>query len=330
LVFAVILIFEKLATSTTVGFATGSGPLTYALTQCRVVLLYLRLFLAPTGQNADWRIPLDHGIFYGFAWANLMAMAGLIGAVCWLYKRARAVSFGLLIFLLTLVPTSSFVPIKDAMAERRMYLAVVGLAFALVACAERLHVKSRIALPVAAIALLGLSVLSYRRSEVWATDVSLWRDTATKNPRNARAHAGLGGSLMLRHDCAAAAPEFKIVVGLQGLDKDSGMNLGSAYECSGQADLALATFREVVAKAPVADAFTRIGYLEGRKENIAAAFAAFDEALRLDPNSISARNFRGVARAVTDDAAGAKDDFRHVLLLDPGNAIATSWIVKLR
>ena len=37
------------------------------------------------------------------------------------------ISYGILVFLMLLAPTSSFVPIKDALVERRLYLPSIGL-----------------------------------------------------------------------------------------------------------------------------------------------------------------------------------------------------------
>ena len=48
----------------------------------------------------------------------------------WIYRRRFPLaSYGWFAFLILLAPTSSFVPIRDPMAERRLYLPFIGLLF---------------------------------------------------------------------------------------------------------------------------------------------------------------------------------------------------------
>ena len=94
----------------------------YLFTQFRVIWLYLRLYVAPFGQNADYEFPISHSILDG---GSLLGLFGLVAfgdcgmalpadyptGVVWVFR----------IFLL-LAPTSSFVPIRDVAVERRLYL----------------------------------------------------------------------------------------------------------------------------------------------------------------------------------------------------------------
>jgi hypothetical protein len=337
LIVAAIVILRALATSTTAGFASGATPFEYALTQCRAIAIYLRLFLFPVGQNVDWQLPFYHSFRDSQALLYVFGMALLISLIVWLYNKARLVSFGLLVFLLTLAPTSSFIPVQDAMAERRMYLPIVGLGIALAGVLNlaggllggedrRMAVLTRIATPAL---LVVLAVVSYNRSSVWSRDTLLWEDAIARNPGNVRALSNLGGSLMLGSDCAGAVREYKLIVDMQGMDELNGRNLGSAYECSQQPDLALSVYRRLVAAHPNADVYVRIGFLEGVRNNVDASLDAFGRALKLDPNNASAYAFRGVARFALNNPAQAREDFRRALALDPNNVVASTWMAKL-
>jgi len=324
---ASILILRGLNGSSTAGLAGPVGPLSYALTQSRVVVTYFRLFFFPRGQNVDWQLPFYRSI--GEAWPWLLATAAMVGLIAWLYRRARLASFGLLVFLLTLAPTSSFIPIKDALAERRMYLPVAGLAIFLVGLAAKVRWPAIWkTVPVTSV-LIACAALANARSQVWSSDISLWESSLAQNPANARAHASLGGAFMLRRDCTAAAREYRRVVELEGLNAISGGNLAAAYECAGQNDLALDTYKSLVAVHPDAAAWTRIGYLEALKEHVAASLAAFENALRLDPNNSAAYSYRGTGRLALGDMAGARSDFQRALALDPGNAVAAGALSRI-
>ncbi|HWE50206.1 MAG TPA: tetratricopeptide repeat protein [Bryobacteraceae bacterium] len=330
---AAIAILRGLAKSTTAGFASGATPFEYALTQCRAIAIYLRLFLFPAGQTIDWQLPFYHSLGDSYAWIYALGIVLLLAAIAGLFQRARLISFGLLVFLIALAPTSSFIPVQDALAERRMYLPIAGLGIVLVALLNLAGAEARRAATFAKILtpalLILLAVVTYNRSLAWSSDMALWGDTIAKNPRNVRALSNLGGSMMLRHDCAGAAREYKLILDMQGLDEFNGRNLGSAYECSQQPDLALALYRRLVAAHPNADVYVRIGFLEGVRNNVDAALGALEKALQLDPNNASAYAFRGVARFALHDAPDAREDFHRALALDPRNAVASAWIAKL-
>ena len=130
---AAIWILRGLIGAESAGFGiAGLTPATYALTQCKVILTYIRLFLFPIGQNGDWNLPFFHSLTDHNAWIYVSGMAGFAALIAVTYKRAKLLSFGLLIFLVLLLPTSSVVPIKDAIAERRLYVPITGLILGLI------------------------------------------------------------------------------------------------------------------------------------------------------------------------------------------------------
>jgi tetratricopeptide (TPR) repeat protein len=329
---AAVLILGRLAHSNSAGFSSGATPFQYALTQCRVILTYIRLFFVPVGQSADWGIALYRSFADGAAWIYALGIATLVGGIFWLYRRARMVSFGLLVFLLLLAPTSSFVPIHDAMAERRMYMPIAGLVLALLGTVGglQLRLNTRVPAALATAVLVVLAGLSFRRSEVWASDFRLWQDVIAKDPGNARAHMGLAGAMMLKGECAGAAREYRIVFDQEGMNEINARNLAEAYRCNRQFDEALTILRALVAVKPVAEAYNRIGYIEAVRGNANESLAAFESALRADPNNATAYAYRGTARLALKDPAHAREDFQRALALDPDNAVAAVGMANLQ
>lgn len=326
---AVFLILRSLGDSVTAGPGTGVGRWAYALTQCRSILTYLRLFLWPAGQSLDWRQPTFHSLWDSGAWMYLIGLAAVLGTVYFLYPRFKMVSFGLLLFLLGLMPTSSFVPLQDNLAERRMYLPLAGLVIALLGTAGTLRIHDKVRNAAFTVLLLAAAWATHGRSRLWSDDLLMWQDVIALDPGNARAHSWLGGALAMRNDCGGAAREYKRAVDLEGMTLANGTNLGTAYECSRQPELALNTWRQLVRLHPNANAYNRIGYLEAVRNNIQPSLEAFEEALRLDPNNATAYAYRGTANAALRRTAAAKDDFRRALKLEPGNAIATAGLSRL-
>ena len=103
----------------------GIAPMDYAVTQLGVILHYLRLSFWPAGLCLDYHWPLAKGL------GDILPGAAVVGALLAATAAALAMrpKWGFLgaWFFLTLAPTSSFMPIADAAAERRMYLPLAAV-----------------------------------------------------------------------------------------------------------------------------------------------------------------------------------------------------------
>lgn len=331
---AAVLILRNLTSATAAGFSTGIRPFDYGLTQCRVILIYVRLFLIPAGQNADWKLPFYRSPGEGAAGLYLALLCLALLLTVWLFKRDRLISFGLAAFFLMLSPTSSFVPINDALAERRMYMPIACLILALLGAVARVSLPSGWRPALAAAVLLVCSGLSWNRSRAWESDLTLWSASVLANPANSRAHFGLGSAMLGAGQCEAAAREFSIARDEDKSDEDNSngrilWNLAEAYRCGRLPYKALAAYRSYAALNPTAAAYDQIGAVEATLSHVGAALDAFEEALKLDPDNATAYAYRGVARIAMNDPDDARTDLQHALALDPGNPIAAQGVAML-
>lgn len=326
---AALWILRGLSQNSGVGSSSVTASLQYAVTQCRVILIYVRLFLLPSGQNGDWQLPLFRSLSDSGAWIYVLMMLALIAAIVRFSVRFRVVSFGVLIFLLMLAPTSSLVPIKDVLAERRMYMPVIGLIFALVATLDGLNMgASRLRATVLGL-LLVLAGLSWQRSGVWRGPLEYWGDSVRKNPANSRAHFGLGSALVAAGNCHGAAAEFKLARASDPSNDQIAWDLAAALQCDRQPAMALPLLQAFAKTHPTADAWNQIAITQASLGNVDAVLAAVENALRADPNNANSYAYRGLARTALDNIAGAKADFQHALRLDPGNALALEGLRRI-
>jgi len=189
------------------------APLDYFLTQCVVIPRYLALVFFPWGLNIDHDVSMATGVSVSVA-LGFVFLAALLGFGLYALRRWPLLGFGIVWVFIGLSVESSFLPIKDAMVEHRMYLAMVGVAlvlgtaFAWALCQWRLP-----ALVVGAAVTAGLCVLTFNRNELWRSPVLLWQDAVAKSPYKARVYANLGTALhqdgrlveALEHYCKALA-----------------------------------------------------------------------------------------------------------------------------
>jgi len=113
-------------------------------------------------------------------------------------RRRPVAGFGLLRFILQLLPTNSVVPRLDVANERHLYLASWGIFLAAGAVAEWAQTRRsgaarwvRAGWVAAADLLLVFTVL---RNEAYRSEAALWEETALRSPGKARVHNNLGFS----------------------------------------------------------------------------------------------------------------------------------------
>jgi len=279
--------------------------LSYALTQARVVVTYLRLLVWPADQNLDYDFPMSHAVSEPAVLASLGLLLGLAalgaGLVAAGRKTGRVEGLlaggGIAWFFVTLSVESSVIPIRDVIFEHRVYLPGVGAALAFATAGllgvERLRLPGdparRGAVALALVAAL-LGGATWRRNLVWQDDLTLWSDVVAKSPGKARPHQFLGEAYAQRGELDAAVREYLLALRLEPRYLEAAYNLGNAYYAQRRLPQALAAFTLAVQVAPGhAMAHNNRGAVLQVLGDLAGAAAAYQEALRLDPDLALAR-----------------------------------------
>jgi len=327
---AVAYVFDILRQAVTAGFGMKELPWNhYFYTQWRVLWIYIRLFLFPAGQNADWahgtvRSPLDP-----MALAGLIGLIGLVGAALWHRKRYPVASFGILCALLLFAPTSSVVPIEDVVAERRMYLPMLGLSLAAAELLRIWRARPGVRAGAAAAVLVLLGAACYNRNQVWSSDRLLWEDVLKKSPWNARARGHLGVAYYKEGRCQEAAAQFEALAKGQRPEARSFVNWALALDCLGRPEEAIAKLQEAIAITPDSNVYAQLAMLYGKQGKAEEAYQAIEKALELDPRNDMAYFYRGNLRSLQGDYARAAEDYRQALAVNPDNEPARRGLARV-
>lgn len=321
-------VWRVLKAAPTAGFhVPGFTPATYFFTQCRVIWTYVRLFFLPFGQNVDPDVAvsrnlLEHGAIFG-----LVALAALVAAA-WMYrKRWPLAAFGVFVFVLLLTPTSSFIPISDVAAERRMYLPMLGL---ILVCLEFLrHWKVSQAAWAGAAILIACTILTYQRSAVWANPLSLWQDAAAKSPRKYRPNFQLAFALYDSGNCPGAASAFGKASRLAQPQYDLLVDWGLSLDCAGQWQDAVVKLRQAFQLAPSAHIQSQIGMVYAKHSQWQDALSALAQAETLDPKFEMTYVYRGKIFQATGNNAAAAAQYQRALALNPANADARDGLAQV-
>jgi len=263
----------------------------YLLSEAKAALMYVRLMILPYGQNADYNMRPTSAPDVQTVIA-LAALCTIAASVWYIGKRDRAGLFFGLWFFLSALP-ESVVPLPDIAAEYRMYLPSVGF-IGLVAVAARLIVRDgRIRSAVAAVVVLAMCVCTVSRNRVWADEMTLWTDVASKSPASARARLSLGMAYMRVERYPEAESEFKKALEVDpAFEKkfDAYNDLGICYIAMGRNSDAVVMLKTALSIAPAdIDAYANLGLAYNRSGQYAESAAVLRDAVRLSPGNVLAR-----------------------------------------
>jgi hypothetical protein len=200
------------------GVTLAVSPWSYLLTQMQVIPHYLRLSLVP------YPLCLDYGWSFVSRWTESIApgliLVGLGVLTVWLWVRRRPEAFIGLWFFCILAPTSSVVPLPDAIFEHRMYLPLAAVLAALVLGSYRLFYQRmamaravRVAGIGGVIVLVGVGVvMTHQRNRVYRSALAMWEDVVGTRPRNHRARLNYSSALLTTGRTTEARREAGAVV----------------------------------------------------------------------------------------------------------------------
>ncbi|MGB7759134.1 MAG: hypothetical protein WBL61_04840, partial [Bryobacteraceae bacterium] len=160
---------------TQAGAQAGVTPWHYLLAEGAVLWRYLRLFAIPYGFTVDAEIRIPA------AWLGVASWLAIAATLAALWRWRRDLAVWLTAAALLLLPSSSIFPAADLAADRRMYLAMLPLAAAAALVLVRFRTRA-----VAALVIATLVVVSIGRTQVWASDESLWREAVGRAPDKVR------------------------------------------------------------------------------------------------------------------------------------------------
>ncbi len=267
----------------TIGFGMNRiSAVSYALTQSRVVWIYLRLLLFPAGLNLDRDVALSRGLLSpASTLPALLLLALLLCGLAWMVWKKNQPALWALGFFVLLAPSSSVVPAADLSFEHRNYFPLLCLVIAAAFLLERL--PGSFLVPTLVVLLGALFGGTIVRNRAWHDEKSLWADVVEKSPRKARGyfhlgqayasedsgrarqlyergleldpassigHTNLGILLLNQGDPQAALDHYRQALRLGGEKPLVRNNMGAAYLRQGQTDEGIQSFRRALELEP--------------------------------------------------------------------------------
>ncbi|KKP26500.1 MAG: Tetratricopeptide TPR_2 repeat protein [candidate division TM6 bacterium GW2011_GWE2_31_21] len=283
-------------------------PMHYLISEFKVILHYLFIFIWPFGISVEYDWKLASGFFAMDSFFPFLALAAIGFTVIKLAlkKQFEYLTFGLIWFFITIAPRSSIIPSAELICDYKTYLASVGwlLIFAVVITKginylyEKISINPNFAtilakttlskeqnkIILAFLILLPLGIFTISRNKVWSSSEAFWEDITIKAPLKARGWNNLGVAKGEGGKWDAAIVCYKEAIRLDGMYADPWSNLAVAYSTKNEVDLAIDALKTAIRIFPnYPEAYNNLGSFLIMKKDYALAERCFFTALQLRP-----------------------------------------------
>ncbi len=267
-------------------------PLSVRLfTTTRIVLTYFKLFVWPVALSAEYLFPLEDSLTPVVAGM----IFGVVIIVCLLLIVSRRVSretlFAAAWFLLSFLPIINVYPLKNAAAERYLYLPVAVFAVWLGTAAAGIYPRMRfgrrkIAAGLFFLVLAGFAARAVIRNLDWREEFGFYLKTLKSCPNSSRFHYNVGAYYMEQKKFETARKELNACLALAPDDYQ-------AYNCLGIISAELKEdepafdyfWKSLRIRPDYGSAGFNLGNLYYRKEMLKEAIRPYQIALAQAPNN---------------------------------------------
>ena len=244
---------------------------------------------------------------------SALVLVGLTTAVLY-WRERRYLAVGWFWFLGVLVPMIGLVQVgEQAMADRFVYIPMIGVVLALVWAAweiteEKGIAKAWIGVPALSLALV-FGALTQHQLGYWKDGETLWRYTLTVTQRNYMAHDNLAMVLDKQGRFEEAIPEFKAAESLHLYPASQVLSMGLYLQRHGHPQEAIGMYRKVLSRSSdsivQATVWSQIGAANAQLKNYDEASRSYQNALKLNSKDAGALVGSGLLAERNGDAARA-------------------------
>jgi len=236
-------------------------PLSYFISEFKVILHYIFIFIWPFCMSVDYDWKMVTGFFALDCFLPFLALLLIAVGIIFLIARDKTsvIGFSILWFFCGLAPRSTIIPSTELLADYKTYFSSFGICLLLALIAiyafewtQKQLLKKNfpawICSSYTAIALgtLVLGAATYQRNLVWSSAEIFWAAVIKHSPLKARAYNNYGTALAEQNQHQKALLAFKRALKLDPFYPDPWNNLSVTYDKLGNVDKAISTMENAL------------------------------------------------------------------------------------
>lgn len=254
-----------------------------------------------------------------------------LAALGFSFKKNKFVFFWLSLFLLALSPTLTPFRLNWIVAERYLYLPILGIlavfGYLILNIAEKFKLKWLNYFIVIIVILL--STRTIFRNIDWKNEDNLWIATGKTSPSSPTTHNNLGDVYGRWGDKQRSLQEFQTAIALKPNYADAYHNSANVHREVGQLDKALENYQNALKFNPnLWQSYQNIAAIYFEQKQYDLALENIQKAISINPKNINLRNNLGIIYLVMGSKEKAKEVFSLVLSADPQNQFAQAGLAE--
>lgn len=175
----------------------------------QVPWFYIKKLIFPFGFAAEYNATFTQNITDGM---SILAISGIIVLIILVWRLRPLypyLQFGTFWFFITLLPVMNFFSTNPLVSDRYAYLPSYGFCLILGASTKLIAKNSELPSYVAFICICILSISSYKMTQVWKSDVSVWESNIKAEPGQIKGYTNLGWTYFHNKNYALAFEVFR-------------------------------------------------------------------------------------------------------------------------
>ncbi len=287
------------------------------LVMLKVIASYIKLLFLPLNLNADYVVPsITSGVTSLII--SICIIITVIILIARLYKGNKRYCFFISWFFITLLPVSNIIPIGNIMAERYLYIPIMGFLGVAGTLIQNCTARRNITMVGFGIVIVIFGCAGIHRNGTWRDELTLWYSTSHREPNSARAHHNLGVVHSTKGFYEYAELEYKKTLQINPRDTEAHYNLGNAYERKGMTDDAIKEYQEAIHGNPFyANAYNNLGSIFKKNHLLDKAIEFYKKAIQCNPFNPNYYNNLGLCYYENKLYEDAILEFKKALKIDP-------------
>ncbi|MBK7855239.1 MAG: tetratricopeptide repeat protein [Bacteroidetes bacterium] len=257
-----------------------------------------------------------------------MALLLFIFAIVKYRKAWKELWFGVLFYVITILPVIHLVPFGTNiyLAERYAYIPMLGLVFVFVSLILRFinqPVNRTKITSVSVAVILILSVVCINQNQTWKNTIALWNRNIEIYPDGFYGYFNRGNEFKKQNKASDALADYSTSIKYNSKFMEAFYNRGNVYSDLGNNQEAINDFTKAIELNPkYFVAYFNRGNSKAGLNNFNSAIEDYTLAIDLKPNYEEAYANRGNAKGMLKDYAGSIEDYNQSINLNPDNASA--------